>query len=136
MLTFNLALILLLAGDVSLNPGPAVRRNIRFATTNIRSIQGKIASRNEWLISKTTDILAINETLLIPHDTAACLCDTSPPGYTFQHRPCPVRRCDGVRVVISKLFKVNMYTSPDYYRFESICVDLSKSYFSGYFICI
>ena len=42
--TFKLALILLLAGDVSLNPGPVVRHNIRLATTNIRSIREKTAS--------------------------------------------------------------------------------------------
>ena len=42
--TFKLALILLLAGDVSLNPGPVVRHNIRLATTNICSIREKTAS--------------------------------------------------------------------------------------------
>ena len=41
---FKLALILLLAGDVSLNPGPVARHNIRLATTNIRSIREKTAS--------------------------------------------------------------------------------------------
>ena len=42
--TFKLALILLLAGDVSLNPGPVARHNIRLATTSIRSIREKTAS--------------------------------------------------------------------------------------------
>ena len=39
--TFKLAIILLLAGDVSLNPGSAVKSNIRLATTNVRSIRGR-----------------------------------------------------------------------------------------------
>ena len=88
--TFKLALILLLAGDVSLNPGPVVRHNIRLATTNIRSIREKTASITDLIISKTIDILAVTETWLRPHDTDACIADISPPGYTFHHRPRPV----------------------------------------------
>ena len=85
--TFKLAIILLLAGDVSLNPGPAVRRNIRLATTNVRSIRDKTVSLSDLLISKTIDILAVTETWLRPHDTVACIADISPSGYTFHHRP-------------------------------------------------
>ena len=89
--TFKLAIILLLAGDVSLNPGPAVRRNIRLATTNVRSIRDQTASLSDLLISKTIDILAVTETWLRPHDTVACIADISHSGYTFHHRPRSVR---------------------------------------------
>ena len=119
---FKLVLILLLAGDVSLNPGPAVRGNIRLATTNICFIQEKTTSLSHLLISKTIDILAITETWLRPHNTAAYIADISPPDYAFHHRPCPVGRGDGVGFLISKLLKANLDTSPDYASFESMCV--------------
>ena len=61
--TFKLVLILLLAGDVSLNPGPVTRHNIRLATTNIRSIsEKKPASLTDLIISKTIHIIAVTET--------------------------------------------------------------------------
>ena len=88
---FKLSLILLLAGDVSLNPGPVVRRNVRLATTNIRSIREKTASLTDLIISKKIiDTLAVSETWLRPHDTAACIAEISTPGYTFHHKPRPV----------------------------------------------
>ena len=58
---FKLALIPLLARDVSLNPGPVIRHNIRLATTNIRSIREKNAYLTDLIISKTIDILAVTE---------------------------------------------------------------------------
>jgi len=134
--TFKLAIILLLAGDVSLNPGPDVRRNIRVATTNVRSIRDKIASLTDLLISKKIDILAVTETWLRPHDTAACIADISPSGFTFHHRPRSVGRGGGVGFLIAKQFKVNLLSNPEYSTFESICVDISHSSFSGYFVCI
>ena len=99
-LTFKLAIILLLAGDVSLNPGPAVRSNI-LATTNVQSIRDKTASLSDLLISKTIDILAVTETWFRPHDTVACIADISPSGYTFHHRPRSVRRGGGVVLLVS-----------------------------------
>ena len=96
----------------------------------------KTASLTDLIIYKTIDILALTETWLRPHDTAACIADISPPGYTFHHRPRPVRRRGGVGFPISKLVKVNLYTSPDYTSFESMWVNISNSCFSGYFICI
>ena len=49
--TLKLAILLLLAGDVSLNPGP-IKRNIRLATTNVRSVRDKSAPLCDLLVSK------------------------------------------------------------------------------------
>ncbi len=133
--TFKLAIILLLAGDVSLNPGPAIRRNIRVATTNVRSIRDKTASLTDLLTSKTIYILAVTETWLRPHDTAACIADISPSSFTFHHRPCSVGRGGGVGFLVSKQFKVNLHSNPDYSSFEAICAEISDSSFSAYFVC-
>ena len=134
--TFKLAIILLLAGDVSLNPGPAVRRNIRLATTNVRSIRDKTVSRCDLLISKTVDILAVTDTWLKPHYTVACIADISPSGYTFHRRPRSGRRGGGVGFLVSKQFNVNLHSNPEYFSFDSISVEISYSSFSAYFVCI
>ena len=43
--TFKLATMLLLTGGVSINHRSAISRNISFATTYVRSVRGRIASR-------------------------------------------------------------------------------------------
>ena len=134
--TFKLAIILLLAGDVNLNTWPAVRRNIRLATTNVRSIRDKTASLSDLLIYKTRNILAVTETWLRPHDTVACIADISPSGYTFHHRPRSVKRGDGFGFLVSKQFKVKLHSNHEYSSFESISVEISDSSFSAYFVCI
>ena len=58
-------------------------------------------------------------------------------GYTFiscvvDH----VQLDEAVGFLISKLFNVNLQTSPDYATFESICVNIYNSCFCGFFICI
>ena len=113
---------------------PVIRHNIRLATTNIHSIREKPASLTDLIIFKTIDILSVTETWNRPHDTAACIVDISPPGYIFHHRP--VGHGGGAGVLISKLFKVNLHTSPDYTSFESMCVNMSNSCFCGFFISI
>ena len=62
--------------------------------------------------------------------------DISPPGYTFHHRPPPVGRGGGVGFLFSKLFKLSLHTSPEYTSFEAMCINISNSCFSWYFICI
>ena len=42
--SLKLSLLLLLSGDVSLNPGPNRSCNMRFATTNLRSVRQKSAA--------------------------------------------------------------------------------------------
>ena len=104
------------------------------ATTNIRSIQEKIASLADLIISKIIYILAVteSETWLRPQDLSACIADISSTGYAFHHKPRPVGRGGGVGFVIQNCSKL----TPTIISFESMCVNISKSYFTGYFICI
>ena len=130
--TFKLALILLLAGDVSLNlglwSGPTFAPPLTFVPF-VRKLP-------DIIISKTIDILAVTETWLRLHDTASCIADISPPGYVFHHKPRPVGRGGGVGFLVSKQFKVNLQHSPNYTTFESMDLNISNSCFSGHFICI
>ena len=50
--SFRLSIILILAGDVSINPGPKTFQNMRFATTNLRSVIYKTAALSDLMLSK------------------------------------------------------------------------------------
>ena len=80
---------------------------MKFPTTNARSVRGKTALINYFLFSKQIDILAITETWLRPHATAACIAEMSPFGYTFHHTQRIVRRGGGVGFLVSDHFNVN-----------------------------
>ena len=82
--SFRLSIILLLAGDVSINPGPKTFQNTRYATTNLRSVRHKSAALSDLMLSKHIDILALTETL---HDTSVCLADICPHGVYLYHHP-------------------------------------------------
>ena len=60
-------ILLLLAGDVELNPGPSP---LNFTHLNIRSIRSfqKSSSLHNYLADHPTDILSLNETWLQPTD--------------------------------------------------------------------
>ena len=60
-LDFEFSSLLLLAADVSLNPGPGVR-GLRFGTVNARSIWDKVPALSDLVASKSIDLLGITET--------------------------------------------------------------------------
>ena len=84
--TLKLSILLLLAGDVSLNPGP-VGSNIKLATLNARSVRNKSAPLADLVKSRECDILSLTETWLKPSDTVGCLADITPAGYTLVQTP-------------------------------------------------
>ena len=96
-----------------LNPGPADKRNIRVATAHIPPVHDKTPSFCDLLVSKKIYILAVSETWLRPHNTAAC----------------------GVGFLILEHFKVKLHSNPNYSSFESMCANISDSSFSTYFYC-
>ena len=85
--SFRLSIILLLADDVSINPGPKTFQNMCFATTNVRSVCHKSAALSDLILSKHIDILALTETWLLASDTSACLADICPNGFCLYHHP-------------------------------------------------
>ena len=71
-------MLLLLAGDVSLNPGPGVR-GLRLGTVNARSMRDKASALSDLVASKAIDLLGITETWLTTKETSADLADMTPP---------------------------------------------------------
>ena len=86
-LNFCTATLNLLAGDVSLNPGPSGSDSIRMATLNVRSLTSKCDSFSELVSSKKLDVVAITETWLSPKETSAGLADLTPQGFKLIHQP-------------------------------------------------
>ena len=77
-LNLALSLLLLLARDVNLNPGP-VAPNLRLATVNARSMKDKAPALSDLVVSKGIDLLAITETWLTTRETSGDLAEMTPP---------------------------------------------------------
>ena len=134
--SLKLSLLLLLSGDVSLNPGPNRSCNMRFATTNLRSVRQKYAALSDLISSKQIDILPMTETWLSSCDTAACLDDISPPCFSLFHCPRPSGRGGGVAFLMREPFKVEVIHTPKFLSFEAICILVKHSSITANFICI
>ena len=80
-LDFEFSLLLLLAGDVSLNPGPGVR-DLHLGAVNGRSMRDKASAQSDFVASKSIDFLGITETWLTTKETSADLADMNPEGFS------------------------------------------------------
>ena len=73
----GLVLLLLLAGDVSVNPGPV------FGLLNARSVRNKCALIADTVTTHDFDFVSLTETHIRPSDTAGLLHSITPPEYVF-----------------------------------------------------
>ena len=103
-LNLVLSLLLLLAGDVSLNPGP-VAPNLRLGTVNARSMRDKAPALSDLVVSKGIDLLGITETWLTIRKTSSDLAEMTPHGFSFFHTPRDNKRGGGVCLFVSNAFK-------------------------------
>ena len=60
-------IILILSGDISLNPGPSAR-NIKACHLYIRSLRNKTSAFSDFVLSNDLDIVGVTETWLRPSD--------------------------------------------------------------------
>ena len=136
--SFKLAILHLLAGDVSLNPGPSgPNERIKIATMNVRSIKPKTAPFSEYVTSKKLDIVAVTETWLKHDETKSTIADISPPGYSFFHEPRADQRAGGgVGILVSDQFKTDIYPLPSFKTFEAISARIGNNSFSGFVVCL
>ena len=81
-LNLGLSLLLLLAGDVSLNPSPAAP-NLRLGTVNARPMRDKAPALSDLVVSKGIDLLGITETWLTIRETSSDLPKLTPRGFSF-----------------------------------------------------
>lgn len=92
-----IALLLLLAGDVEVNPGPAVSVGnvsravnqpfINFGCLNVHSASGKAAQIHDLIADRQLDLLALTETWVTTNTPDAIRDDIPPAGYSAIHAP-------------------------------------------------
>ena len=110
-LNLGLSLLLLLAGDVSLNPGP-VAPNLRLGTVNARSMRDKAPALSDLVVSKGTDFLGITETWLTIRETSSDLAEMTPNGFSFYQTPRVNKIGGGVGLFVSNAFKFTLINLP------------------------
>jgi hypothetical protein len=121
-LDFNSAFLLLLAGDVSVNPGPITQQHkLRIGTINARSMRDKAPALHDLVLSKSLDVLAITETWLTSKETSASLADMTPPGFSFHQIPRAGRAGGGVGIFVSDSLSFTPISIPVQSSFEAIC---------------
>ena len=79
--SFKLLLLLLLAGDVNVNPGPTI------GLVNARSVRNKVPAIEELISSNKLLCLGLTETWLMASETSFFLSDLTPDGFDFLHKP-------------------------------------------------
>ena len=133
-----MAILLLLAGDVSLNPGPSGSNGrIKIATMNVRSIKPETAPFSGYVTSKNLDIVAVTETWLKHDETKSTIADISPPGFSFFHEPRADQRAGGgVGTLVSDQLKTDIHPLPSFKTFEAISARIGNNSFSGFVVCL
>ena len=78
----SLCVLLLLCGNISLNPGPIV-----MGVANCRSVRNKGPMISDAVFNHSLDILSLVETQIRPTDTDCLLQSITPPFYKLCQRP-------------------------------------------------
>ena len=127
--------LLLLAGDVSLNPGPQTKAQINVACLNICSANSVTESRDkpaliqEFISDQDLDVLFLTETWLSADTPVSALNLLTPTGYTFINHPRPDgKRGGGIAAVVRNTFslsKVSTESFPSF--FEHMALKISSS---------
>jgi len=124
-------LLLLLSGDVELNPGPCSVSTLSFASLNIRSASSitvdldKPAVLRDFIVNDCIDILLLTETWLSSDSPSSVLDSLTPPGYSIIHKPRLSGRGGGLAVIFRSCFSISEGTLSSFNSFESLCFALS-----------
>ena len=111
----GLLLLLLLGGDVSLNPDP-----LTLGVLNARSIRNKGPLLADMVASNDLDFLCLMETHIRP----SFLRSITPPDFIFPHKPHSSGIGSDVGFFIRSSFRPHMIESPFYQSFENKVVSI------------
>ena len=93
------SIILILSGDISLNPGPSAR-NIKACNLNVRSLRNKTSAFSDFVLSNDLDIVGVTETWLRPSDTQGLMDEITPAGFQLHQGPRENKKGGGVAVLV------------------------------------
>ena len=111
------SLLLILSGDVSINPSPGTRV-LTGSLINIRSIKNKSTAFEDFINSNKSDVIAVTETCLRPGDTDSFIADVALPGYKYTHVPHSEERGGGVGFFICDDIDFKVLPQPCVNTFE------------------
>ena len=111
----NLLLLLLLCGDVAVNPGPT-----NFGFVNCRSIRNKSPLLYDLIQCRDLDILGLAETHIRPTNTDGLLNSLTPLNYNLIQKPRCTGLGGGVGFLCRKSFSPSIVSSPVFRSFEII----------------
>ena len=129
-LSFGRALIflLLLSGDIEVNPGPpSCAPSIHFAQFNSQSIHpnntvDKPTILKQFINDYKIDVLALSETWLSPDELSSTINSILPDGFSFIHIPRPTGRGGGVGFIYKSELKVLQFKMKTVPTFECILI--------------
>ena len=126
-----LSFLLLLSGDIELNPGPLHSQpHLRFAHLNVRSaasltVIDKPLCIQQLIIENSFDILALSETWLSSDTLPATLNSLTPPGFSIIHNPRLSGKGGGVGFIHRSSLTCTSLKIPTFPSFESLACKLS-----------
>ena len=115
-------ILLLLAGDVSLNPGP--KNNVNFGFTNIRSIRNKYAPLHHYILTENLHIVGLSETWLSSTDSPSFISEITPATHILHSLPRVGKRGGGVGFYVHKDLQSSVMHTKKYQSFEHIVVSI------------
>ena len=133
---FFFTLLLLLAGDISTNPGPTSSVSLNFCNLNIRSAAStteelnKPAVLQDFILNNKIDILTLSETWLTPDSLPSTLNSLTPPNFSLTHVPRPHRVGGGLACIHTSSLKTSKVSLPNFSSFESQCIRFALPSFS------
>ena len=127
----NLLLLLLLCGNVAVNPGPT-----NFGFSNCRSIRNKDPLLHDLIQCSDLDILGMVETHIRPTDTDGHLNSLTPINYNLIQKPRSTGLGGGVGLLCRKSFSPSIVSSPVFRSFEIIILSFRFQYNSFVVACV
>ena len=127
----NLLLLLLLCGDVTVNPGPT-----NFGFVNCRSMRNKGPLLHDLIKRSDLDILGLVETHIRPTDTDGLLNSVTPTNYNLIQKPRSTGLGGGVGFLCRKSFSPSIVSSPVFRSFEIIILSFRSEYNSFVAACV
>ena len=123
----TLSFLLLIAGDVSTNPGPAPSQ-LKISSTNVQSLHNKSPYVESFVREGNVDCFLMTETWLRESDTESHLKELTPDGFQLHHKTRKagtntigsVMRGGGVGAFVDKRFNSTILPTTPYSSFEHI----------------
>ena len=134
------SLLLILSGDVELNPGPVSALsvsslNIRSATSVTADLD-KPACLQEFITDNSLDLLLLTETWLHPDSSSEVLHSLTPDNYSIISHPRPAGKGGGIAAIYKSSLQVVSLPLPSFPSFEALGLRVAAHYLTCNFITI